>query len=125
MYLKYLSLCSKSLTGMLQLLIALSVHKSQILLHKLDVNLLGGPNTETKVYKPLSIICKSRNHMLSICNELDTHILYKATSGLIILVHWYVWPRTECGHDQPNSNDLYKCLTFSRIQLLTIIVCRH
>ena len=34
------------LTATLQLLIALSIHKTSILLHKLDVNLLGAPASQ-------------------------------------------------------------------------------
>ena len=34
------------LTATLQLLIALSIHKTNILLHKLDVNLLGAPASQ-------------------------------------------------------------------------------
>ena len=41
-------ICSKVLTGMLALLLSMSTHKSTILLHKLDVSLLGG-NSDAKV----------------------------------------------------------------------------
>ena len=37
------------LTAALQLFISLSTHKTPMMLHKLDVNLLGGPHSNTKV----------------------------------------------------------------------------
>ena len=65
------TLCSKMLTGILQLLLALSTYKSTILLHKLDVSLLGAQN-DTKVQQILytnyiQLLMFENNNCVCVC----------------------------------------------------------